>query len=173
MTVLAPAAFEVAIAFVLKAEGHESNDPHDPGGFTRFGVAQNRHPEVNVRELTLEGAKAIYRHDYWDAIKGDQLPPHVALVVFDTAVNVGVVKAAGILQKAVGVEMDGAIGPRTIAAVNKVSSTVLERYLGARIVYYASLRDSMRYLAGWARRCFDVHRAAIEMRAELAERGKL
>ncbi len=171
--IAADAAFEVAMSFVLKAEGGESNDPHDPGGFTRFGVAQNRHPEVNVRELTLEQAKAIYRREYWDAIKGDQLPPHVALVVFDTAVNTGVATAAGILQKAVGVEMDGAIGPRTIAAVGKVGTAVLERYLGARIVYYASLRGAVRYLSGWARRCFDVHRAAIEMQISSIERGKL
>jgi lysozyme family protein len=165
----AVAAFDVALTFVLKAEGADTNDPHDPGGLTRFGIAQTRHPELNVAELTLADAKAIYRRDYWDLIKGDQLPPHVALVVFDTAVNTGVATAAGLLQKAVGVEMDGAIGQRTLAAVRVAGPALLERYLGARIVYYASLRGAVRYLGGWARRCFDVHRAAIELRGSLPD----
>jgi lysozyme family protein len=156
-------AFVTAINFVLGAEGADSNDPHDSGGLTRFGIAQAHHPDIDVRTLDRIGAVNIYRREYWDKIRGDELPPAVALVVFDTAVNCGVEKASEILQVAVGgVIIDGIIGPKTLAAVARADSSLLERYLGARVVYYASLQTP-RYFAGWVNRCFTVHRAALQI----------
>src|SRR5512137_820372 len=96
--------FHQALAFVLKSEGADSNDPNDPGGLTRFGISQTRHPEINVADLTLAQAQRIYQLDYWDKIHGEQLPRPVAFVLLDTAVNLGVARAVGLLQFALGVE---------------------------------------------------------------------
>ena len=62
------------IEVVLKSEGGYVNDPHDPGGETNFGISKRAYPSVDIKHLTKEGAIAIYKKDYWDKIKGDDLP---------------------------------------------------------------------------------------------------
>lgn len=148
-------------------EGHDTDDPNDPGGLTRYGIAQTRHPEVDVRSLTLARAKEIYRADYWDPIRGDQLPARLAFVVFDSAVNQGVGRAAGFLQHALGIETDGQIGPRTIAAARRIGSAVVPKFLRLRAIAYFDLARSkpsqQRYLAGWLQRCFEAQQASCEL----------
>jgi lysozyme family protein len=58
--------FERALAFTLRWEGGLSQDPDDPGGTTKYGISARAHPEVDVRNLTLEDAKEIYRKEYWE-----------------------------------------------------------------------------------------------------------
>ena len=41
------------------------NDPRDSGGETKFGVAKNANPNVNIAKLTLDEAKKIYKSRYW------------------------------------------------------------------------------------------------------------
>jgi lysozyme family protein len=161
-------AFITAFNFVLTAEGVDSNDPADPGGFTRFGIAQKFHPEIDVSKLTKEEAQEIYLTDYWGKIAGDSLPAPLALVVFDTAVQLNPGPAVRMLQVALGVEPDGVVGAKTLAAIRNAGTKrgLLERFLGARVVYYAT-RNNPRYFAGWVRRCFDVHRAAIGLESPL------
>ena len=75
--------------FVLSAEGGLVDDGSDPGGLTKFGISQRAYPNLDIRELTIEGAKALYRKDYWNRFSCDKLPPGIALLVFDAAVNQG------------------------------------------------------------------------------------
>lgn len=95
-------AFEKALTFVLRAEGGYSDNPADPGGATNRGITQATYnawrtgrglPTRPVREITGEEVKAIYRERYWNPIRGDDLPPALALAAFDTAVNMGVAAA--------------------------------------------------------------------------------
>ena len=48
--------------------------PDDKGGPTKFGIAQNFHPEVDVKNLTLRGALTIYEDDYWSVVR-KYVPP--------------------------------------------------------------------------------------------------
>ncbi len=70
--------FDKLIDRVLSHEGGYSNDPQDPGGETQWGISKRAHPDVNIKALTRAQAIDIYRADYWDKIKGDQLPAGIA-----------------------------------------------------------------------------------------------
>lgn len=109
-------AFDRVFSLLLGHEGGYVDDPNDRGGETKYGISKRSYPKVDIRGLTLEGAKAIYAADYWRPIRGDELPIGLALLVFDSAVNNGVGAAIRWLQRAAGVPVDGVFGPRTIAA---------------------------------------------------------
>jgi lysozyme family protein len=87
-------SFEKAMEFLLKWEGGYVNDPRDPGGETKYGISKRSHPNVDIANLTVEQATAIYKRDYWDALNLDALPPCFGIAVFDAAVNCGKAKAA-------------------------------------------------------------------------------
>ena len=117
--------FDVALKALLKHEGGYVNHPADPGGMTNLGVTKrvweewvgHEVDEQTMRGLTPDAVAPLYRKRYWDAVRGDDLPSGVDLVVFDCAVNSGVGRASKFLQKAVGVADDGKIGPATLRAV--------------------------------------------------------
>jgi lysozyme family protein len=72
-------------------EGGYSNDPDDNGGETNFGISKAAYPHLDIKRLTAEQAKEIYRRDYWDKINGDAIPDQrIAEMLFDAAVNHGV-----------------------------------------------------------------------------------
>lgn len=166
-TLTSHAVFDAALAFVLRAEGGDSDDPDDPGGRTRYGISKAAHPDVDIPTLTLAQAREIYRADYWRRVRGDDLPARLAFVAFDAAVNQGVPVAASLLQQALGVQIDGEIGPRTLAAAARLREAVLPRFLRLRAMRYVQITRANprteKFLAGWLQRLFDVHAAAMGM----------
>jgi len=66
------------------------NNPKDPGGETKYGIAKRSHPTINIAELSESDAKAIYIREYWDPLSLSDAPYTWALVTFDCAVNQGV-----------------------------------------------------------------------------------
>jgi len=154
-------AFDAAIAFVLAREGGYVNDPRDPGGETNFGICRRDFPNVDIADLTAEDASAIYLRQYWAPVHGDDLPPGVALMVMDTAVNMGVGAAVRMLQSVCGVAVDGDIGPKTLAAA--AASGVLESYRDARIARYHQLSNFPTYGNGWLNRVALAYAAATSM----------
>ncbi len=82
--------FERAVKRVLKDEGGLVDDPDDRGGATNFGISSRAHPDVNVKKLTKDKAKQLYRERYWDAIGADNLSEEVRELAFDSAVQHGV-----------------------------------------------------------------------------------
>src|SRR5207247_791177 len=101
-----PGLFDRIVALTIEWEGPSTNDPGDAGGPTIFGIATRYHPGFDG---TLEGARLIYRRDYWAPIHGDELPPALALVVFDASVVPGLGWAAIALQRLVHVDHDGVV----------------------------------------------------------------
>lgn len=154
-------AVDLVLRLVLRWEGGDSHRLDDPGGLTRFGIAQATHPTLDVESLTREEAVAIYRRDYWDALRLDDLPPAVALYLFDSAVNLGPVRAVRMLQAGVGLTgraIDGVLGPVTRSAVWGTDLAALLRELAARRVYaYGQLSGFAVFGLGWARRLVDVY----------------
>jgi len=94
--------FDRAVQHIFKSEGGYANDPDDPGGETNFGISSVYNPDVDVKNLTTEKAKQIYKERYWDKIKGDKLPANIRMQVFDTAVNMGVDTAKQLLDQSGG-----------------------------------------------------------------------
>jgi lysozyme family protein len=83
--------FERIIQFTLRWEGgsHVTHDPDDPGGTTKFGIAQRSHPDVDIESLTEDQAISLYKIDYWDKVaQGND--DDLDMVSFDTSVNCGV-----------------------------------------------------------------------------------
>lgn len=129
----------------------------DSGGCTKYGIAQNANPGVDVTKLTLAQAKQIYIDSYWTPAKGEVLPTLIAAIHFDTAVNMGVGKAAKLLQTALGVVVDGQLGPATFAAIAKFDQKVLcKKYLTARQAAYnvivTNKPSQAKFAQGWLNR---------------------
>lgn len=160
-TTAPPDAFRQAVAFVLadRIEGGYVNDPRDPGGETNFGISKRAYPKVNIKTLTRDDAIAIYQRDYWVATGCDDLPPKIAVALFDGAINQGRTVAARLLQTALGVAVDGIIGPKTIAAAYDADQDDLViQFIGLRLRRYAHTANSMTYMRGWANRVLELHR---------------
>ena len=154
--------FNEIIEVVLHHEGGYVNDPDDPGGETNFGIAKRSHPDVDIKNLTKDGAKEIYKDHYWDANKVESLSEELRHIYFDMCVNQGRGRAVKILQqtanaKGANIAVDGGMGPMTIAAVKDVE---LERVRAYRIKYYADLvtrkPDLEKFYFGWFRRGLEV-----------------
>lgn len=166
--------FESALQAVLHHEGGFVNHPDDPGGMTNLGVTKKvweewvGHPvdEKTMRALTPETVGPMYKAKYWDKIKGDDLPEGVDYVVFDAAVNSGPGRAAKWLQGCVGVEPDGGIGPKTLAAVAAADpATLVEDYAKRRLSFLSDLSAWGTFGKGWSRRVAEVQVAAENMLA--------
>ena len=140
-----------------KLLGNEGGYTVDNGGPTNWGVteavARQNGYTGDMRDFTQEQAKAIYKKSYWDAISADKLPADIRFHVFDAAVNSGVAQAIRWLQRAVGAEADGVIGPATLGAIKYLPSAVIvSKYNGHRLLFMAGLKVWPLYSAGWARR---------------------
>lgn len=83
------------------------------------GIAKRSYPGVDIRNLTRAQAVDIYRRDFWQRVRGDELPREVAFQALDAAVNHGIGNAVRWMQRAAGVADDGVIGPVTLAAVQR------------------------------------------------------
>lgn len=154
--------FNDALKTVLSWEGGYVNDPHDPGGETKYGISKKAYPNIDIKNLTLEEAAEIYKIDYWDKCRCGDLPYPIGTLVFDTAVNMGVHTAITLLQSAGEVVSDGVIGRQTISAVNGLDPAKVGRnFMALRVQRYVNLEGWGRYGLGWSRRCFDVFRRAF------------
>jgi lysozyme family protein len=132
--------FRRALQFTLKWEGGYINDPADPGGETKYGIAKRSHPSLDIANLTPEQAATIYANEYWDACGCDSIPFPFCVAVFDTAVNCGVSKATQWMKEA----------PDVTA------------YLGLRKQFYYnqvnSIPTKIKFLKGWLARVDDLRK---------------
>ena len=134
------------------------DDPLDRGGETKFGIAKNANPDVDIYNLTWDDAKSIYFHRYWLAGSCDQLPNRVAVLHFDCCVNHGVGRANKFLQLALNLDADGVIGNHTLEAANNEDPiATCEAICEQRAQFYQDIvqrkPNQARFLQGWLRRC--------------------
>ena len=145
--------FDVAIERILSHEGGYVNHPSDPGGETKWGISKRSYPNLNIKELTREQAKEIYKRDFWDKINGDALYDGVAFQTLDFAVNSGIGTAIRYLQRALGVADDGHFGPVSQAAAKSMSeSDQIMRLNAERLDFMRKLKVWPQFGAGWAGR---------------------
>lgn len=145
--------FDQAFERLIGHEGGYVNDPRDPGGETKFGISRRQYPGEVIRTMTLERAKAIYLRDYWGPAGCDTVPDAVKFDLFDMAVNSGVERAVQTLQRAVGVDDDGKLGPITLQAVASMPGLrFVARFNGYRLQFMSSLATWPAFGRGWANR---------------------
>lgn len=150
-----------ALAHVLASEGGYVNDPDDPGGATNFGVTQRVYDGWrsgrglgvrSVREMARDEAAQIYRAQYWTASGAAALPMPLALIHFDTAVNMGVGAANRLLATS---------GRDTTA------------YLAQREARYRALAAGnpslAKFLGGWLNRVASLRRVAGDVVSGVVE----
>lgn len=146
----ASGTFQASVDFVIDdIEGGDAFVADDNGrGPTRFGINKSANPDLDIANLTRGAAVARYKRDYWDAIDADRLPPALALVAFDAAVNHGPGDARRWIE-----ESGGDVG----------------QYLALREADYraiaASRREQARNLPGWLNRLQNVRQRAARVQA--------
>tara|TARA_Y100001951_G_scaffold26695_1_gene20690 strand:- start:2494 stop:3018 length:525 start_codon:yes stop_codon:yes gene_type:complete len=165
--------FSSSFELLLKHEGGYVNHPDDPGGRTNHGITQRVYEkflgedvtEEEMKDMPLEDVFSIYKEDYWDRIRGDELPSGVDLCVFDWAVNSGVSQASKALQRVLGVLDDGIIGSRTVAATcrQENQAVVVEAISQKREDFYRSLGTFDTFGRGWLRRNDETRDEALRM----------
>ena len=149
--------FDTIFERLMKHEGGYINHPNDPGGETMYGVTKRvavAHGYTGaMRNLPKETAQAIADKDYWQVIRGDDLPDDVAWQVFDAAYNHGTRQAIKFLQRAVGVNADGFIGDVTLSAVNAMDKNdIVLLFLAERLQFFTNLKTWGAFGKGWSRR---------------------
>ena len=168
--------FDECLQIILHHEGGYVNHPEDPGGMTNLGVTKRVYEdwvgyavsEHTMQNLTEEDVAPIYKKNYWDRVKGDDLHPALALCVFDFGVNAGTGRAAKYLQTIVSAKADGAIGPATLRKVGIATEAygiknVVEKYQENRQKYYEKLKHFKTFGRGWTRRVNETTQSALKM----------
>lgn len=160
------ADFDLAFDHLIDVEGGYVDDGNDPGGETKYGISKRQYPAVDIAGLTLEGAAAIYRADYWDPLRLSEVENQdIATEVFEAGVNVGPKLAVRWLQKSLNLLTDlqlledAQLGPKTLAAVNGYPQPrhVLLCLNGFQFDRYRQLCEQKpatykRYFRGWLKR---------------------
>jgi lysozyme family protein len=162
--------FDRVFDIVVGHEGGFTANPADCGNWTggvigagtcrgtRFGISAAAYPDLDIANLSLDAAKALYQQDYWQRIAGDHLPASLALLVFDAAVNNGTGRAIRWLQQVVQVSQDGVIGQKTLSALDQAAARpdglidLCAEFLAQRLLFMTSLTTWRTFGLGWARR---------------------
>ena len=146
---------------VLRHEGGYVNDPVDSGGETKYGISKRAHSNVDIKNLTVEEACAIYREDYWKPCKAEKLPEELREPYFLFVVNAGQGAAVKVLQRACNgknskdeeIKVDGKIGRMTIGASKKLEKN---RFISYIVLHYAKIvyrnASQERFWYGWYKR---------------------
>lgn len=155
--------FNLTVDHTLLWEGGYVNHPSDPGGETKYGISKRAYPKEDIKNLTVAKAKEIYKKDYWDKVKGDDLPAGVDTMVFDAAVNSGIGRSIKWLQAALGVTVDGVIGPKTLIAATKADPKELILELGEqRMRFLRGLKTWNTFGSGWTNRVSDTIKFSLK-----------
>ena len=165
--------FLICLPYTLTQEGSYSNDPHDPGGATMWGITQKEYdiwrkgqhvPVQDVRLLTTSERTTIYRTSYWMPYC-PAMPPGLDMSFFDTDVNEGAFQATKILQAALGVAVDGYFGPHTQDAIERVADVpaAIRAFTKVREAVYKSFRNFRYFGKGWEQRAATIGAVSLEM----------
>lgn len=169
--------FLTSLRLILMHEGGYVNHPEDPGGPTnlgvtlavarRYGVDMDGDGDtdiVDMKKLSVDVAGKIYKGEYWDKIKGDQLPSGLDYAAFDFGVNSGIGRSARFLQEILGVKQDGAIGPNTLGAlVGRDTASLIRQLCDNRLAFVKTLPTWPTFGRGWASRISAVRAKALTM----------
>jgi lysozyme family protein len=157
--------FEEAVSYLIEDEGGYVDDPTDRGGETKYGISKATYPSLDIKNLTIDQAKGIYKNDFWNEVRAEEFNSPIRYLLFDMAVNHGQVNAVKILQRTagfVGNDVDGVIGPKTIEAAKKVD---IVKFTWQRLLFYTGIvkrsNGQLKYIDGWINRAMKVMSRAL------------
>jgi lysozyme family protein len=167
--------FDKSLEMLLHHEGGYVNHPKDPGGETNLGVTRAVYEQWvgrqvmdgEMKSLTVDDVAPIYKKNYWDRVRGDDLPSGLDWAAMDWAVNSGVGRPAKVIQRFVSAKQDGAIGPQTLRLIAENDPGDIIQYLyEQRQKFYERLKTFETFGRGWTRRNQETLKAALEMANE-------
>ena len=156
--------FELLVKEVIKNEGGYVNDPVDPGGETKYGISKRSFPHLDIKNLTIEDAMAIYYEGYYDKYHLDRIKDlKLRYKIFDLSVNVGPGRACHFVSNALddvggsGVPLNGTISLGMIESINSVDPNFFLQFLIKEATnFYLAIIESKpkmkKYEKGWLRR---------------------
>lgn len=157
--------FEQALKFTLRHEGGYSNDPHDKGGETNYGISRRfldttEFASLDLKTITLNQVSTIYKTHFWNHRYENIKDKTLAIKLFDFGVNIGKATSVRILQSVVDSKEDGIFGHRTLSLVNSCQGPLLTFFINEVGLYYLNICEKhpnqRRFLSGWLRRCYDL-----------------
>lgn len=169
------ANFPECLSITLQSEGGLSLERTDPGNWTggkvgkgtlkgtKYGISAAAFPDLDIRNLTLDDVKPIYREKYWDKIGGDTLPDGFDLATFDYAVNSGPARALRDAQTVIGAPADGKFGPVTRAKAATAGTREIQSLCARRLSFMQSLAIWKTYGKGWSARVAKIEAKAVAM----------
>ena len=164
--------FEKSLEMLLHHEGGYVWHPEDPGGETNHGVTRAVYEQwVNrqvmdgeMKALTHADVAPIYKKNYWDKLKGDDLPSGLDFAAFDWGVNSGTGRPAKVIQRYVTAAQDGAIGRQTLGLIAENNPADIIQYLyEQRQKFYERLKTFETFGRGWTRRVDETTEIALSM----------
>lgn len=166
--------FDGSLSLVLKHEGGWANHPLDPGGATMKGVTQRVYsawrkalgkPDQSVRYISNTELEGIYRQNYWNVVRGDDLPSGLDHPTFDGGVNSGPSRGAKWLQQALGVKADGIVGIATLQAAMSTpdKASVARKACELRRSFLKGLKTFSTFGKGWMRRVAEVEAHSVTL----------
>jgi lysozyme family protein len=164
--------WDKAFDLVIVNEGGYVDNPVDPGGATNLGCTKavwekyvgHEVTKDDIKALTKEDVKPLYKRNYWDAIHGDAIPAGLDYCVFDAAINSGVGRASKWIQEIAGVTADGAIGNTSVAAIVQINPVVaVNEFCDKRQGFLESLKTFPTFGKGWTKRVTEVRNKSLEM----------
>lgn len=165
--------YDEALRRLLAHEGGYTNHPSDPGGPTNFGITIHDYRKylkpnataADVRAMTLDQAKVIYRAKYWKAQRCDDLPAGVDYSVFDYGVNSGTGRSGKVLRRVVGLpDNTHVVTDQVLDAVAKRNAKVVVTAINdERLRFLKSLKTWPVFGAGWGRRVSEVKTFSLQL----------
>ena len=164
--------YVTCLEMILHHEGGYVNHPKDPGGETNLGVTKRVYEDFggtkDMKDLVREDVEPIYKKNYWDRMKCDDVPAGLDLCLFDFGVNAGTGRSAKYLQRMIGTVADGGIGRNTLRALGNYIEEVgtegaIKNFQSKRQEYYESLSTFETFGRGWTRRVDETTQAALGM----------
>ena len=191
MTATTDDPFATSLAFTLDVEGGVSSDPKDRaatghGPHTNLGITLkavraldadgklsaflrdkfdvNDDGVIDERDVPGWGfdvAEAFYREHYWKASGCDRVPFPYSMLLFDGAVNMGCVPSIKALQRGLGVDDDGVMGPKTVwaACMAQKSARAMASVVASRLDMNRHFPTADEHFKGWAVRCLRLYAA--------------
>lgn len=169
------ANFPECLSITLASEGGLSTERTDPGNWTggkigkgtlkgtKYGISAAAFPNLDIRNLTLDDVRPIYKAKYWDEVGGDTLPPGFDLATFDYAVNSGPARALRDAQTVIGAPADGKFGPATRLHAAPAGVKEIKALCARRLGFMRSLAIWKTYGRGWSARVVKIEAKAVAM----------
>jgi lysozyme family protein len=180
--------FTFTLKEVLKHEGGWADHPKDPGGATMRGVTlanfrrfvKPNATKDDLRKITDAQLQSVYKQHYWNAVRASELPDGLDYAVFDYAVNSGPAQAIKHLQRAIGVNEDGKIGPQTLKAIGAHTvKDVINSLSDIRMKFLKSIKNKKTgellfttFGKGWTSRVEGVRKASLTMSSKVKPESK-